>query len=113
MTFLILASCAILAQFNAAAADTNYVSLPSQLTGWVASPGSDAIASFESAGMRDVRPHVLTSAELTRVEAALKALPALHRDVLGNRLRHLSFVDGIPGEGTGLKARQCRTARLS
>lgn len=70
----------------------------------VAPPAPSAIALFESAGMRDVRAHVLTPRERLRVEAALAALPAPHRKMLESRLRHLSFVDGIPGHGTGLTA---------
>lgn len=70
----------------------------------VAPPEQSAIALFEGAGMRAVRPHVLTAAERARVQAALAALPPLHRSVLAQRLRHLSFVDGIPGAGTGLTA---------
>jgi hypothetical protein len=98
-----LACCVVLALSNATAGGKNDVTLP--LTSRVAPPGQDVIAAFESAGLRDVRVHVMTPAELTQVEAALAALPALHRAVLKNKLRHLSFVDGIPGEGSGLTSK--------
>jgi len=68
----------------------------------VAPPDKEVIAIFEAAGMREVRPHVLTHGEHSRIEQVLAGLPALHRSVLEKRLRHLSFVDGIPGHGTGL-----------
>ncbi len=74
------------------------------LAGRVAPPEPSAIELFAGAGMRDIRAHTLTPAERSRVEAALAALPALHKAVLEKRLRHLSFIDGMPGEGTGLTA---------
>lgn len=77
----------------------------SALASRVALPEPEVIKTFEGAGMRDVRPHVLTPAERTRVEAALAGLPALHRRILAQKLRRLSFVDGIPGQGTGLTSR--------
>ncbi len=68
----------------------------------VTAPAPGAIERFAGAGMRDVRPHVLTTAERAKVEAALAALPAAHRAVLEKRLRNLSFVDGIPGADIGM-----------
>lgn len=41
-------------------------------------------------------PHVLTQAERRQLSAALDALPPLHRRVLSERLRTLSFLDGMP-----------------
>jgi len=78
---------------------------PSTLAGRIAPPAAHVIETFERAGMLAVRPHPLTPSELTKVEAALAALPALHRRVLDTRLRRLSFVDGMPGHGSALAAR--------
>ena len=52
--------------------------------------------------MQDVTPHILTAEERMAVEAALASLPALNKHVLEQHLHKLAFVDGIPGEGTGL-----------
>jgi hypothetical protein len=41
-------------------------------------------------------PHVLTQAERRQLSAALDALPPLHRRLLSERLRTLSFLDGMP-----------------
>ena len=41
-------------------------------------------------------PHRLTPAERKQLAAALDALPPLHRRILGERLRTLSFLDGMP-----------------
>ncbi|OON62388.1 hypothetical protein B0920_02665 [Massilia sp. KIM] len=65
-------------------------------------PAPDVVQHFVDAGMREVRPHELDAGERRQVEAALAALPELHRRVLEKRLRRLGFVDGIPGAGTGL-----------
>ena len=75
------------------------------LAGRVAPPEKEVMAIFEEAGMREVRPHILTPAERIRVDAALAALPALHRGILEKKLRRLSFVDGIPVHGTGLTSK--------
>ncbi len=71
----------------------------------IATPGPDIIGHFEAAGMRSVRPHVLTPAELAQVEQTLARLPALHRRALDTHLRHLGFVDGVPGQGTALTSK--------
>lgn len=75
------------------------------LAGRIGAPSQDVIATFASAGMREVRAHVLSDAERARVEAALAALPALHRALLDKHLHRLAFVDGIPGHGSGLTSR--------
>jgi hypothetical protein len=41
-------------------------------------------------------PHALTDAERLKVSAAFVALPPLHRRVLSERLRSVSFLDGMP-----------------
>jgi len=68
----------------------------------VGPPSQQSLDEFKNAGMEGVRPHTLTAPERTKVEAALTSLPALNRHVLEKRLHYLAFVDGIPGEGTGL-----------
>ena len=68
----------------------------------VGPPSQEAVEEFKKAGMEDVRPHTLTASERAKVEAALASLPSLNRQVLEKKLHYLAFVDGIPGEGTGL-----------
>jgi len=73
----------------------------------VGQPSKSAIDEFKKAGMEG--PHVLTGAERARVEAALASLPTLNTHVLGKKLHFLAFVDGIPGEGTGLTSQDLKT----
>src|SRR5262245_18939429 len=40
--------------------------------------------------------HSLTADERRRLSAAYKALPPLHRRIVGERLRCVSFLDGMP-----------------
>ena len=40
--------------------------------------------------------HALTAVERHKLSAAFAALPPLHRRVLGERLRSVSFLDGMP-----------------
>lgn len=68
----------------------------------VGAPSQRAIEEFKEAGMENVRAHTLTADERVKVEATLASLPALNRHVLEKKLHQLAFVDGIPGEGTGL-----------
>jgi hypothetical protein len=68
----------------------------------VGAPGALAISQFKKAGMQDVTPHSLTADQRRKVAVALAALPKLTRHVLALRLHTLAFLDGIPGEGTGL-----------
>jgi hypothetical protein len=51
---------------------------------------------FEDAGEAAPTAHVLTAAERSKLSAAFAALPPLHRRVLGERLRSVSFLDGMP-----------------
>lgn len=85
---------------------------PATLASRIAPPDRAVIQHFEAAGMRDIRPHALTPAELAQVEQALARLPALHRRVLDTHLRHLSFVDGVPGQGTALTSQVGDSARF-
>jgi hypothetical protein len=68
----------------------------------VGPPSDRALKEFKKAGMENVRPHTLTNSERTQVETVLLSLPSLTRHVLEKKLHNLAFVDGIPGEGTGL-----------
>jgi hypothetical protein len=77
----------------------------------VGPPSQEAVDEFKKAGMEDVKPHALTAAERAKVEAALASLPALNRDVLEKKLHYLAFVDGIPGEGTGLTSPAGKTGQ--
>ena len=68
----------------------------------IGQPSEAEIKTFRDAGMKDVKPHTLTSTERAKVLATISSLPPLNRDALSKHLERLAFVDGIPGEGTGL-----------
>jgi hypothetical protein len=51
---------------------------------------------FEEGGGTAPTAHALTAAERRKVSAAFAALPPLHRRILGERLRSVSFLDGMP-----------------
>jgi hypothetical protein len=82
-----------------------------RLMAQVGPPSSLAVEEFKRAGADQVRPHLLTAQERAKVEAALTSLPELHRRVLEKKLHSLAFVDGIPGEGTGLTSPDAKTGR--
>ena len=75
----------------------------------VGPPSHLAIQEFKNAGMEAVIPHTLTASERAKVETALASLPLLTRHVLEKKLHSLAFVDGIPGEGTGLTSTVAKT----
>jgi hypothetical protein len=75
----------------------------------VGPPSQEAVDEFKKAGMEGVRPHTLTATERTKVQAVLASLPSLNRHVLEKKLHYLAFVDGIPGEGTGLTSPVAKT----
>jgi hypothetical protein len=77
----------------------------------VGKPDQGEIEAFKNAGMQDVTPHILTAEERVAVEAALASLPALNKRVLEHHLHRLAFVDGIPGEGTGLTSPNPKTGQ--
>jgi hypothetical protein len=79
------------------------------LIGRVGEPAQEDVEAFKKAGMQDVKPHTLTPEERIAVEGALAALPALNKQVLAQKLHKLAFVDGIPGEGTGLTSPNTKT----
>lgn len=109
-----LLACALYFSLTASAMADGAIDVPRQapLANKLAAPEADVIAVFEAAGMRDIRPHALTPVELRKVEKALAALPPLHRMVLGTKLRHLSFVDGFPGSGSGLTSKVGSTGQF-
>jgi len=91
---------------SATAAETSQSAVaPSPLMTRIAPPSKSVIDVFIESGMREVSTHALTESERAKVNAALAALPDLHRRVLVKRLRYLSFLDGIPGDGTGLTSK--------
>jgi hypothetical protein len=51
---------------------------------------------FEEGGGAAPTAHALTEEERRKLAAAFAALPPLHRQVLGERLRGVSFLDGMP-----------------
>ena len=51
---------------------------------------------FKEAGGTAPTAHALTEAERRKLAAAFAALPPLHRRILGERLRSVSFLDGMP-----------------
>ncbi len=62
----------------------------------VKSTPASVLKMFEALGGPAPTPHVLTDAEKAKVAAAFAALPPLHRRVLAERLRSVSFLDGMP-----------------
>jgi hypothetical protein len=78
----------------------------------VGAPSQVAVDEFKKAGMQDVRPHQLTAHERAKIAAALASLPTLNKRVLEKNLHSLAFVDGIPGEGTGLTSPYQNTGLL-
>jgi hypothetical protein len=71
----------------------------------VVPPSQRAVDEFIRAGMKEVKAHSLTDSERAKVESALASLPELNKRVLQEHLHTLGFVDGIPGNGTGLTSR--------
>jgi hypothetical protein len=51
---------------------------------------------LEEPGQTTPTVHSLTEAERRKLSAAFAALPPLHRRILGERLRSVSFLDGMP-----------------
>lgn len=74
------------------------------LLGRIGPPSQKVIQEFEKAGMVHVRNHEITQAERLKIGSVLASLPEVYRDILVEHLDRLSFLDGIPGEGTGLTA---------
>ncbi len=51
---------------------------------------------FKEAGFASPKPHTLSRTERGKLAAALASLPPLHQRVLRERLRRVSFLDGMP-----------------
>ncbi len=51
---------------------------------------------FTDAGQATPTAHALTAMERRKLSNAFAALPSLHRRILGERLRSVSFLDGMP-----------------
>ncbi len=57
---------------------------------------ASVLKMFDETGGPAPTAHELTDTERAKVAAAFAALPPLHRRVLGERLRRVSFLDGMP-----------------
>jgi hypothetical protein len=57
---------------------------------------ASVIAIMREAGRPDPKSHVLTRAERAQLKVAIESLPPVHRRILKERLRELSFLDGMP-----------------
>lgn len=68
----------------------------SSLESRVATTPASVLKMFADAGMGSPTPHALTDAERRQLDAAVAALPPAHRRILGDRLRTISFLDGMP-----------------
>jgi CubicO group peptidase (beta-lactamase class C family) len=66
--------------------------LPSRVTSVPAS----VLKLFQEAGRIGPRDHPLSTAERAKVDFAIASLPPLHRRILTERLRTLSFLEGMP-----------------
>lgn len=75
---------------------------PDSLRSRVAPPDDAVLQAYVDSGLPRPTVHELTDEEWAKVDAALRALPALHRRVLEHHLRRLSFVDVPPGGGNAL-----------
>jgi hypothetical protein len=62
----------------------------------VRSAPESVLRLFRDAGRAAPKAHPLTEAERTRVKFALQSLPPLHRRILRERLRGVSFLEGMP-----------------
>jgi hypothetical protein len=68
----------------------------------VAPPDEVVLKAYVDSGVANPTPHELTDPEWAKVDAAIKRLPELHRRVLQQHLRRLSFIDVPPGGGNAL-----------
>lgn len=74
----------------------------SSLRARVAPPSERILSIYVESGAGDVKTHQLTDKEWVAVDAAIDALPRLHRQILQQHLRHISFVDTASGAGNAL-----------
>lgn len=75
---------------------------PDALRSRVAPPDEVVLQAYRASGVPNPTLHALTDDEWGQVDAAISALPELHRRVLQQHLRRLSFVDVPPGGGNAL-----------
>jgi len=75
---------------------------PDALRSRVAPPDEVVLQAYRDSGVANPTLHSLTDDEWGKVDAAIGALPELHRRVLQQHLRRLSFVDVPPGGGNAL-----------
>jgi hypothetical protein len=75
----------------------------------VVAPSEEILKTYRESGATGVVPHKLTDAEWATLDAAIAALPTLHKQILQKNLRHLSFVDAPSGAGNALtqKVKSC------
>jgi CubicO group peptidase (beta-lactamase class C family) len=57
---------------------------------------ASVLALFRDAGRPAPKAHILTDAERAKLNFAMKSLPPLHQRILKERLRGVSFLDGMP-----------------
>jgi hypothetical protein len=57
---------------------------------------ASVISLLREAGRPDPKLHALTDTERAQLKSAVQALPPAHRRILKERLRTLSFLDGMP-----------------
>jgi hypothetical protein len=62
----------------------------------VGKTSASVLALFREAGHPEPKTHPLTEAERGQLRAAIQALPRVHRRILHERLRLVSFLDGMP-----------------
>jgi hypothetical protein len=68
----------------------------SPLESRVGATPTSVLTMFDEPGTPAPTPHTLTDPERAQLTRAIAALPPLHRRVLAERLRTLSFLDGMP-----------------
>jgi hypothetical protein len=62
----------------------------------VGSSPASVLALLREPGQPGPQAHALTAAERSQLSAAIRALPPLHRRILGTHVRVLSFLDRMP-----------------
>lgn len=73
-----------------------YIDPASPLETRVGETDPSVLQMFADAGMPTPRAHVLTDAERQSLARAFTTLPPVHQRVLRERLRRISFLDGMP-----------------
>lgn len=76
--------------------DSVHIDPASPLDSRVGEADPSVLKMFDDAGMPAPSAHVLTDVERKSLARAFMALPPVHQRVLRERLRRISFLDGIP-----------------